>query len=74
MANDFNGNNHEIYYYRNGQHSGHADLKRYHHFLFNLLFNIYYSHFFKSVNDSWRILKLYALHFHRARAPTKVIK
>jgi hypothetical protein len=70
MANDFNWNNRDLCYYGKGQYTCHADLKRYRHLLSNLLFNIYYAHFFKSVNDSWQILKLYALHIHRARAPT----
>jgi len=70
MTNDSYWNNHDIYCYRKGQHTGHTDPARYRYFLSNLLFNIYYAHFFKSVNDSWWILKLYALHIHRARAPT----
>ena len=75
MANDFNWNDRDIYYNGKGQRTDRADdLKRYHHFLSNLLFNIYYSCFFKPVNGSWRILKLHALHIHRARAPTCNVK
>ena len=62
--------NHSIYYNSINLHAYNTDLGRYKYRQSNLLFNLYASYFFKSLNGSWGRLKLFALHIHRARSPT----
>jgi len=70
MANDPFGGNHGRYSNSINLHACNTDFGRYRYRLSNLLFNLYASYFFKSLNGSWARLKLFALHSHRARAPT----
>jgi hypothetical protein len=74
MANDPSRGSHDIYYNSKRLYKGKTDFGRFRHFLSNLLFNVYAPYFFKTLNGSWARLKLFALHIHRARAPTADIK
>jgi hypothetical protein len=51
-----------------GLHVWSTDINRFHYRVSNFL--LYISSLFKPFREPWRNVKLYALHVHRARAPT----
>jgi hypothetical protein len=70
MANNSTWRYLAIYYNNKSLHAGAVIFGRSLYRFSNLLFNINFSCFSKPVNGSWGILKLHALHVHRARSPT----